>query len=361
VSQSPQGSASAIVYPFEKRPEPGEALEVADGVFWIRMPIPIAGLDFINLWLLRDGEGWTIVDSGYGSDEIRGLWDGIFDRYLDGRPVTRLICTHFHPDHLGLAGWIAGRWDLDLWMTLGEWTFGRMLYLDARSDLPADVEAFYRRIGFDDEALAAFRARGFNQFQKSVTEIPRSFRRIVDGEDFCIGDYSWRVMVGRGHSPEHACLYCQELGLLISGDQVLPRISPHIGVYPGEPDANPLQFYLDSLDIFRPLPEDTLVLPAHNDAFLGLHHRVDSLSHHHDKRLDALLEACATPQKAMDVLPVLFRRKLEGSHVVLAVSESLAHLHYLMGKGVVTRYLGEDGIYRYVCSETEQQRRESAA
>ncbi len=338
----------AISYPVENRPGPGEAVEVADGVLWVRMPIPIPGLDFINLWLLRDGDAWTVVDSGFGSDEIRGLWEDIFARYLGGRPITRLICTHFHPDHLGLAGWLSQRWEVELWMTLGEWAFGRMLYLDARTELPAEVETFYRRAGFDEVMIEAYRARGFNNFQKAVSEIPRAYHRIVDGAEIDIGGRAWRVIVGRGHSPEHACLHCPELNVLISGDQVLPRISPHIGVYPGEPDADPLGDYLASLPLFRPLPGDTLVLPAHNDVFRGLHARLDALARHHDVRLASLVEACAVPQRVIDLLPVLFRRKLEGGNLVLATSEGLAHLHYLMGKGAIRRDTGDDGVHRYV-------------
>ncbi len=340
-------SSETIRFPFDTRPETGQALEVADGVFWVRMPIPIPGLEYINLWLLRDDDGWTIVDTGLGTGTIREAWESVFAQTLDGRPVKRVICTHFHPDHLGQAGWLTERWDVGLWMTLGEWTFGRMLALDAQDALPDDVVRFYRRAGFGEDLIDDYKKRGYSHFQSAVTPIPRSFRRIVDGEAIIIGGHEWRVMVGRGHSPEHACLYCADLKLLISGDQVLPNISPHIGVYPGEPDANPLGFYLDSLPTFKPLPDDTLTLPAHNDPFFGLHARLDSLAHHHDTRLDALLAACAEPQTALTVLPHIFRRKLEGPNVVLATGEGMAHLHYLMGRGLIGRELDEAGVYQY--------------
>lgn len=338
---------TTLHFPFDGRPETGTATEVADGILWVRMPIPIPGLDYINLWLLADGDGWTIVDTGLATDTIRDAWEAVFATHLDGRPVSRVICTHFHPDHLGQAGWLTGRWDVDLWMTLGEWSFGRMLYLDAKAELPADVVAFYRRAGFDAALIEAYKARGYNHFQKAVSEIPRSYRRIVDGERIVIGGHEWQVIIGRGHSPEHACLYCADRKLLISGDQVLPNISPHIGVYPGEPDANPLGYYLDSLPRFKPLPEDVLVLPAHNDPFFGLHERLDALAHHHDTRLEALLAACAEPQTAVTVLPHIFRRKLEGANVVLATGEGMAHLHYLMARGLIGRELDDDGVYRY--------------
>ncbi len=334
-------------YPFAERPAEGEALPVRPGVFWLRMPIPIPGLEHINLWLLEDGEGWTVVDTGLNTRRIRELWEAVFARHLASRPVTRLICTHFHPDHLGLAGWLAERWQAPLWMTLGEWGFGRMLALDALPEVPEDVIGFYRRTGFGEAAIAQVRARGFSNFRKGVSEIPRSFRRLADGDRLRTGRHDWRIMVGSGHSPEHACLYAPELGLLISGDQVLPRISPHIGVYPGEPEANPLQQYLDSLDRFRGLPPETLVLPAHNDPFVGLEARLDALKKHHAERLERLVAALTTPKSAIELLPALFRRDLGGDHAFLAASEALAHLNLLLARGDISRELDASGVYRY--------------
>jgi len=328
--------------------------EVAPGVFWVRMPIPIPGLEFINLWLLRDGDGWTMVDSGLRTRQIRDLWEQVFATSLEGRPVNRLICTHFHPDHLGQAGWLCQRWGIELWMTLGEWSFGRMLSLDQVDAVPEDAVTFYQRVGFDQQHLDYYRNHRFDNFRRAVSEVPRAFRRVSDGDRIEIDGKEWRVIVGRGHSPEHACLYCAELGLLISGDQVLPRISPHIGVYPTEPEADPLRQYLDSLPLFRPLPADTLVLPAHNDPFRGLHQRVAALAEHHDKRLNDLLVACGEPRTAVEVLPVLFRRVLDEKSIFMAAGEALAHLNYLVAEGRMVRSLGADGLHRY-------QRREAAA
>jgi glyoxylase-like metal-dependent hydrolase (beta-lactamase superfamily II) len=339
--------APALLFPFAERPADGATLEVAPGVHWVRMPIPIPGLDYINLWLLRDGDGWTIVDTGLRGGKIEALWTGIFERMLAGRPVKRIICTHFHPDHLGQAGWLTRRFGAPLWMTLTEWTFGRMLALDARPEPPEDAVAFYRRAGFDETAIARFKARGFNNFAKGVTEIPSAFRRISDGDSIGIDGVEWRVMVGRGHSPEHACLYAPALKVLISGDQVLPRITPHIGVYPGEPEANPLKQYLSSLDRFRGLPADTLVLPAHQDPFVGLETRLDELQAHHEARLTALAEGLGEPLTVLQALPLIFKREHGGDTAFLAVGEALAHLHYLLGEGAVERTLGPDGVYRY--------------
>lgn len=322
-------------------------LEVAPGLHWVRMPIPIPGLDFINLWAIEDGEGWTLVDTGLRSRAIQEHWETIFATRFAGRPVTRIICTHFHPDHLGQAGWLCGRWQAPLWMTLGEWSFGRMLALDAEETVPEEVVDFYRRHGIAADLLEKFRARGFNNFAKGVTGIPRAFRRISDGERIEIGGRVFRVIVARGHAPEHACLHCEELGVLISGDQILPRITPHIGVYPGEPEANPLAQYLESLPLFDGLPEDTLVLPSHGDPFHGLHARLAQLAHHHDHRLLALVAACGEGLTARELLPALFRRELDDRSIFMALGEALAHLHLLLSTSRVGRETGTDGLIRF--------------
>ncbi len=337
-----------LTYPVGRRPDHAECVEVAPGVQWIRMQIPIPGLDFINLWLIEDGDGWTIVDTGLRSKKTQAWWEEIFAKYLGGKPVTRVICTHFHPDHMGLAGWLVERFPgAVLWMSFGEWSFGRMLWLDTQEEMPEEVVRFYRRLGWGEQALAAFRKRGYNFYSQVVYDVPHGVRRIVDGESFQIGGRAWRVIVGQGHSPEHACLYCAELGLLISGDQILPRITPHIGIYPSEPDGNPLQLYIDSIDIFRPLPADTLVLPAHGDPFRGLPLRLDALAHHHDVRLERLYVACDKPQTALEVVPAMFSRKLKPDDMRLASAEGVAHLHCLMGMGRVVREMASDGVYRY--------------
>jgi glyoxylase-like metal-dependent hydrolase (beta-lactamase superfamily II) len=334
-------------YPFAETPPEGEVREVAPGVNWLRMPLPMVGLDHINLWLLADGEGWTLVDCGLHNTRIRELWEVIFEQALAGRPITRIITTHFHPDHLGLAGWLVERWGAELWMTRTEWLFGRMLSLDAQHAPPQSVVDFYYRAGFGEEALERIRSGGYGHYRKGVTPIPESYRRIRDGEAIEIGGRAWRVVVGRGHAPEHACLYCRELGVMISGDQILPKITPHIGVYPGEPEADPLEEYLESLPRFREIPEGTLVLPSHKDPFVGLHRRLQELIEHHEQRLDRVLGACAEPLTVLETLPHLFNRELDPFMTVMATGESLAHLNYLLEQGRMVREYGADGIYRY--------------
>ncbi len=336
-----------ISYPLETRPGDGEVLEIRDGLFWVRMPIPIPGLDYINLYLIEDTNGWTLVDTGLNTKEIRDLWRHIFDTHLKGKPVTRVICTHFHPDHLGQAGWITHKWNTPLSMTFGEWSFGRMLYLEAADETPQAVIDHYSSVGFDDAMLKRVRDRGFSHFKNAVSPVPLGFTRLEDGDRLRIGKREWQVIVGRGHSPEHACLYAADEKILISGDQVLPRITPHIGIYPSEPFANPLKKFIDSIEIFEKLPEDTLVLPAHNDVFQGLHNQLDYYKSHHEDRLNRLLMACASPQSAHDLLPVLFDRELNENDKGMGIAEGLAHCHYLIGEGLLERLMGDDGVWKF--------------
>lgn len=336
-----------MTYPLGTRPGDGEVLEVCDGVLWVRMPIPFKGLDFINLYLIEDDNGWTMVDSGYNSQEIKELWTSIFENHLKGKPITRLICTHFHPDHMGLAGWVCERWDIPLTMTLGEWAFGRTLYLESGGEVPEALINFNRKVGFTETMLETVRKGGFSFFKKAVHNMPGSFERIEEGSVLTIGGTQWRVIVGKGHSQEHACLYSEAKGVLLSGDQVLPRITPHIGVYVSEPMADPLAKFLTSIDKLAVLPDDTLVLPAHNDVFIGLHNQLLFYKEHHAERLLRLRNACDAPKTAFDLLPVLFKRELNENDQRLAVAEGLAHCHYLVETGELERITGDDGVWRF--------------
>lgn len=334
-----------LVFPIPEPIPAGTFTEVAPGVVWVRLPLPFQ-LDHINVWLLDDGDGWTLVDTGMANDTTRRLWDEIFPTALAGKPLKRVICTHFHPDHMGLSGWITSRWGVQLWMTLGEWLFGRMLCVDHTESLVEAHVDFYRRAGFDPEHQALVRSRG-NAYQTRVVEHPPSIRRIHGGESIDIGGRDWRVMIGTGHAPEHACLYCPAAGILISGDQILPRISPIVGVWPNEPDADTLGQFLATLDQFAVLPSDVLVLPSHGLPFRGLHARLTELEHHHDARLDLTTAACAELVTASEVQKHLFRRPLDVHQTLFAASETVAHLNYLVGLGRLDRTVRPDGVWLY--------------
>jgi glyoxylase-like metal-dependent hydrolase (beta-lactamase superfamily II) len=341
------GGASTLRFPHAAPPAPGALAEVAPGIHWLRMPLPFA-LDHINLWLLEDGAGWTIVDSGLDTPITIELWERIFADALAGKPVTRLIVTHFHPDHMGLAGWLTRRWQIPLWVSETEWLWARMLAGDRDDDaFAADQVEFYRPTGLDEATVQEFAARG-NQYAKRVGAVPRVFHRIADGMSIAIGGRDWRVIIGRGHAPEHACLHCPELDLLIAGDQVLPKISPNISVWASEPEANPLARYLESLETLRrAVPDDVLVLPSHNLPFYGLDTRIDQLAAHHAARLDEIEIACAIPRSTMDIVPLLFRRKLDTQQLGFAIGEALAHLHYLVAAGRLRRTGRADGVHLF--------------
>ena len=333
-------------FPVAAPPDPGTTRAIAPGVEWLRMPLPFA-LDHINLWLLEDGGGWTIVDTGYATPVTTALWEKIFVERLEGRPVTRVIVTHHHPDHIGLADWLCERWRVPVWATEKEWLFARML--TGNSDDAADLRrAFARRAGLDAAASEIF-GEHHRGYRRGVPSVPASFHRLADGSVVEIGGREWRVIVGEGHSPELACLYCFETGVLISGDQVLPKISPNVSVHAYEPDGNPLAHFLRSLEKLRAaVPPETLVLPSHNLPFFGLHARIDALAAHHQTRCEEVITACAQPQSARELLPVLFQRPLDRHQTAFALGEALAHLHYLEARGELSRVSGEDGVARFI-------------
>ncbi|MBL0421641.1 MBL fold metallo-hydrolase [Ramlibacter sp. AW1] len=341
---APAPPRDPLHYPFEA-PAPATAVEIAPGVRWVRMPLPFA-LDHINLWTLDDDGGWAIVDTGVCSPETTAGWTRILAEA--GNPaVSRVFVTHMHPDHVGTAGWLTRRHGCRLWMTRGEYLQCRVLVSDTGREAPAEGEAFYRRAGWDTAAIETYRAR-FGNFGKHIHSLPSSFRRLVDGEEIRIGRHPWRVIVGRGHSPEHACLYSPDQRILVSGDQVLPRISSNVSVYPMEPDDDPMSDWFESIARIRAqVPDDVLVLPAHGLAFRGLHARLDRLRQGQDQALQRLRERLRQPQRAVDVFGALFARAITPDKpqlLSMATGESLACLNYLRGRGEAVCDTDADGV-----------------
>ena len=334
-----------LTYLFADVPAPGEVTQIVPGVFWLRMPLPFA-LNHINLWLLKDGGGWTIVDCGYGVDATKALWEQIFANHLGGRSVKRIIVTHYHPDHVGCAGWLQQRWNCEVWMTETEFLSAHMAVQDSAGDSIDRARELFVRHGLTGQRAEANKVRK-NGFKIGVPDLPQAFRRILEGDEIIINEKPWRVIVGRGHAPEHAMLYCAELGMLISGDQVLPKITTNVGVWPSQPEGNPLKLFLDSMAKFAPLPTDTTVLPSHGAVFRGLHARLKQLRDHHDERLAEVVAACEQPKTATELLPILFRRELDAHQLVFAMGEAIAHLNYLMYAGRLTRSLDQDQVYRF--------------
>jgi len=293
---SPDNSSPLLTFIVDEAPEAGSAIEVADGVFWLRFPLPMKGLNHINLWALRDGDGWVVVDTGIGSSESKDIWRRHFEQLMGGRPVNRVIVTHLHPDHSGLAGWMCRKFGAPLVMTRGEYFLCRLMAADTGSVAPREGLNFYKKAGYTEDQLELYKTR-FGGFGKAITPMPHSYDRIIEGDTGMIDGREWRVIIGSGHSPEHAVLWCPELKIALSGDQILPNISSNVS--------------------------------------------------HHEKALERLYEHCKTPRLATEVYPVLFRRSINDGNRIMAVGESIAHLNCLKERGRVSRRLNDAGQFTY--------------
>lgn len=326
-------------------PPTGTTLEVVPGLHWARMPLPFPP-SHVNLWLIEDGPGWTAVDAGVHRADTLAAWESIFERTLGGRPITRVLLTHFHPDHAGLGGWLCERWNAPLLMARAEFLQAQVLLLGGDERLRAQHLATARRAAAPPEFLHHLSMReGF--YRADVVPLPSAYQPLHAGGVVKAGGRDWRVIVGEGHAPAMALLHCPALGVLIAADQVLPRISPFIGVQGSEPEEDPLRRFLASLDYLRTLPEGTLCLPSHGEPFTGLHARIGALTAHHTERLGTLLLACGKPITAFEAARTLFPRVAAVSQMGFMIGEALAHLHYLRGDGLVTRFERPDGVFLY--------------
>ncbi len=345
--------ARGLTYPFAELPALGEAIPVAPGVLWIRLPMPIA-LNHINVFAIEDGEGWLIVDTGLAIEETRGLWEAILAGPLGGRPVTRVICTHMHPDHIGLAGWLCERFDAPLLMTRLEYVTARMLVSDTGKTAPKAGEDFYCAAGWDETQIETYR-REFGRFGMAVSPMPAGYTRISEGDRISIGGQDWRVVVGEGHSPEHACLWRQSDDVVLGGDQILPRISSNVSVWPTEPEGDPLGDWLDSLERMKTvLPEGALILPSHGEPFYGVHTRLDALIRGHETSLKRLERSLKAPKRAVDVFGSLFARPIGDGVRGMATGESIAHLNYLARQGRAERTRDADGVDWWTATPIEE-------
>lgn len=341
-------SHAGLTYPWgDAAPGAGETIRIADGINWARIPMP-GSLGHINSWLLDDHDGVAVVDTGICLTICSDAWKALYAGALKDRRVTRVIGTHLHPDHIGLAGWIAKKHDVKLWMTRGEMLTARAIVADSSDTAPDEVVTQSRAAGWDEDTIAEQRARGWNMFQRMIFTLPRSYVRITDGEPLDFGKHRWRVVTGSGHSPEHACLWNEREGVLVSGDQVLPRISSNVSVNITEPDADPLGEWLASIDkLIATVPGDVVTCPAHGEPFRGLHVRLMALRDEHRMRLYKLAEAIAEkPMRAVDSFPLLFNRPIGGHNQNLATGEAFAHLKRLEVEGRVQRE-DRDGVWWY--------------
>jgi glyoxylase-like metal-dependent hydrolase (beta-lactamase superfamily II) len=332
---------SPLTYPFPEVPAPATTVEVAPGIHWLSMPLPFQ-LDHINLWLVEEEDGWTVVDTGIGNAETRALWE----KLLGNRHVTRVILTHYHPDHAGNAAWLCARHGAELWTTQGEYLTAHAVRTSSAGYTADAVLAVFRRNGLDEERAARMRSSR-NRYAELVPEFPLSYRRIIEGDELTLGRQRWRAFIGHGHAPEHLSLFSKALNTVIAGDMLLSTISTNVSVWSIDPEGDPLRLFLDSIAHYRKLPEDVLVLPSHGKPFRGAHRRVQQLEEHHQDRLGELVQSLTSPKSAAELLGVLFRRPLDAHQTFFAMGEAIAHLHYLYHAGRAKRALGDDGIMRY--------------
>ncbi len=338
--------AAGLAFPFPDPPAKGEALEVAPGILWLRLPLPMA-LDHVNVYALEDGDGWVLVDAGMDTPPCRAAWEAALTGPLAGRAVTRILVTHHHPDHIGLAGWLAQRTGAPLVTTRTAFFGAKALQLDRWDEPPAEAVAFYRAAGYGDAEIEVLRARAKFGFARVCSLLPVGFRRIAEGDTVRIGRRDWHVLTGHGHAPEHAVLWCKAEGLVLAGDQVLPRITSNIGVYPTEPEGDPLGDFLHSCRMLREtIPADVLALPGHNEPFTGLGIRCDQLIGHHAQSLDALHASLRVPRTALECFDVLFDREITDGLRGFAIVEAVAHLNHLCASGRARR-VEAGGVHRF--------------
>ena len=343
----PPAPDGAIVTLFEAFPAAGAATEVADGIFWVSTPVPFVGLRQVNVWLLRDGDGWTMIDSGYGDAPVREQLRAAWTAVLRGRPITRLILTHFHPDHAGNMAFVAEHWGgLLPRMAQAEWFAANLAIRQAFTDSFVSRASFYALHGLDAGRNASFGERTL-RYADGVT-LTAAHRRLQAGEHLTINGDRWLLVKGQGHSPEHMSLYCAERRILIAGDQILPSITTNISVWQTEPEGDPLGLFLaGGAEFHRLLAPDTLVLPSHRRPFRNVHARLRELAAHHAERLSLVMRAAEHPITAGELLDRMFPRALDGNQIGFAMGEALAHLNHLVELDLLERMPVTAGLQRF--------------
>ena len=353
VNEEAATTARGLTYPSGPPPQAGQAREVAPGVLWMRLPLPMT-LNHINVYALADGDGWTLVDTGLKTSASREGWEAALAGPLDGKPIRRVICTHMHPDHIGLAGWLCARFNAPLLMSRLEYVTARMLIADEGRPAPDEGEVFYRAAGWNDEQIARWRT-GYGGFGKAVAAMPSAYLRLSENDVLRVGDDDWRVVIGEGHSPEHVCLWRERDGVFLAGDQILPRISSNVSVWPTEPEGDPLGEWLRSLAALKArLTEDLFVLPSHGEPFYGATTRLEALIRGHEVALKRLERTLRTPSRAVDVFSALFARPVGDEVLSMATGEAIAHLNYLAREGRARRSRDEAGVDWWTLTEASQ-------
>ncbi|MBR1220971.1 MBL fold metallo-hydrolase [Bradyrhizobium sp. U87765 SZCCT0131] len=340
--------ADPLSYPFETAPQPDEVIEIRPGVLWVRLALPFR-LNHVNIYLLRDGDGWAMVDAGFGNEETIAAWTKLFEGPLKGVTITRLIVTHAHPDHVGLAGWIVERFGCPLLMSQVEYLQSAYHQHRGSDERKLAQRLFFRRHGMDEDLTDQLLGRGQEYLQR-VSTLPASYRRLSKDDEITIGTRRFKVITGGGHALDQVMLYCADDKLFLSADQVLSKISPNVSVWAVEPDANSLGDYLTSLaELDRVLPDDVLVLPGHGIPFFGVKIRIKQLADHHEERCRMIADACrAAPKTSAQLVPVVFNKhKLDAHQTGFAAGELIAHVNHMLAEGRLTVAPTTDGVLRF--------------
>jgi glyoxylase-like metal-dependent hydrolase (beta-lactamase superfamily II) len=328
----------------QRPPAYGELTDLLPGLFWVRLPMPAAP-NHVNCWLLDNGPGWTMVDCGLNTDDSFEMWDKLWRGLLRSRPLQNLTLTHAHADHSGLAGFFVKETKCSVRMTLAEWLSGWKTWHEREEAPDEHFASFLKRNGASaDDAAGIAEAQRHQKFLGGRP--PREFTRIRDGDVITMGRRDWQVITAGGHSVEHALFFCESEKILIAGDQVLSHMTPSVIAPVAQPEANPMQEYLNALTLLEALPTDTLVLPSHGLPFRGLQARLAQLREHHQARLDDVMSVINGRTNAFLVAQEIFPRVLY-ANPRQAFGEALAHLNMLASTARLTRDVDGDGVIAF--------------
>ncbi|WP_210496883.1 MBL fold metallo-hydrolase [Microvirga antarctica] len=332
---------SRLDFPWKTPPAKGTVTEVAPGLLWARLPLPFR-LNHVNVWLMEDDDGWTVIDTGCATPELFSVWETLLAGPMAGGAVRRVIATHGHVDHIGLSGWMVDRFGAEYVGTFGEWMWSRLSHLHGVPGSSAAYHSYLKRNGFE-EAVTGAMATSRNRFMDLSSPVPGCITEIRDGGTIRFGRRDWSIIVTRGHTFEHASFYDEASGILIAGDHLLPKISPVIAVYEMTPKGDPLADYLASFQQFAHIPADILVLPSHGMPYRGIHERIEELRTHHRLRLDETAEFLREPKTALELSHAMFPHIEGPDNIGFALGETLAHINWLLNQGIVREDIDPSG------------------